>query len=584
MEKKMRRIIALIIALLLGMLLSGCGGGDSSTAALSSTTKSSVEEASAQDKSTVKGYALSTVIWKQIPIGVCWDMSSADFAQYAKERSWTRLAVQESWEEHSSVEFAGWQQCTNDPSFYGIRISVEDIAGSGPHTRGLGAMLNNVVGGMALNFTFANWSPSCRGREEYCIRNVAAHEFGHALGFAHEQNRPDTPSTCKEPAQGTIGDTMIGAWDLASVMNYCNPEWNGNGKLSATDIAMAQKYYGVPLLKGSFYVGKTWTSAPAKVVAYDASTLAEKATFEFPDHSFAGIFSSGDGTRAHVALRKALNMSYYVATIDTATNKVLSMTDELITSSSADNDLLPSLDGRQFYVAESRDSAIGIIDTDSGKATKRIVLSGYSPRKFATAKDDRGSLYVLADNSNTWPRMREILRVDLASGAITRSYPAGFTPLGNPSTYYKKPELAATPDAKKAYFVLFTAPAEGNLTELDLASGTMRTLTDLPVIKPTFLSAATNEQILFGDDSSGNPNLITLYDVSKRKTTPLLTATYLQQVQYEPRTRSIFHANGVSSYVNQLRPLATGDGYSNTDLRLFAPVHPQTISFVFARR
>ena len=37
---------------------------------------------------------------------------------------------------------------------------------------------------------------------------------------------------------------MIGAWDLYSVMNYCNPKWMGDGKLSPTDIAMAQKYYG----------------------------------------------------------------------------------------------------------------------------------------------------------------------------------------------------------------------------------------------------------------------------------------------------------------------------------------------------
>ncbi len=40
---------------------------------------------------------------------------------------------------------------------------------------------------------------------------------------------------------------MIGAWDLSSVMNYCNPEWMGEGKLSTTDIAMVQKYYGVPV-------------------------------------------------------------------------------------------------------------------------------------------------------------------------------------------------------------------------------------------------------------------------------------------------------------------------------------------------
>jgi hypothetical protein len=131
----------------------------------------------------------------------------------------------------------------------GIRILVAD---TGSHVKQLGSRLDGFVNGMELNFTFANWSQSCQSQREFCIRAVAVHEFGHALGFAHEQNRPDRPSTCTEPAQGSNGNLMIGAWDLQSVMNYCNPAWNGNGRLSATDIAGVVQLYGDVLWSREF--------------------------------------------------------------------------------------------------------------------------------------------------------------------------------------------------------------------------------------------------------------------------------------------------------------------------------------------
>lgn len=199
-----------------------------------------------------KGYVLTTGIWPitlpttQIP--VCWINPTA--ADQAK-RAIVQNAVARTWEAVSNVRFVGWAECpmpfdiTTNKS---IRILIEE---SWPRSV-VGKSITNISPGMHLNFTFTDpiWSACSTSISQinYCIDAIAVHEFGHALGFAHEQNRPDTPSWCndQEPRSGTFGNFTIGNWDAESVMNYCNSKWNGNGNLSATDILTVQTYYGKP--------------------------------------------------------------------------------------------------------------------------------------------------------------------------------------------------------------------------------------------------------------------------------------------------------------------------------------------------
>ncbi|WP_205525403.1 FG-GAP-like repeat-containing protein [Pyxidicoccus trucidator] len=202
-------------------------------------------------------------------------------------------AAEGTWGSVSRVDFVGWGTCTSTSR--GIRIRIAD---TGPHVKQLGSRLDGYVNGMELNFTFANWGQSCQSQREFCIRAIAVHEFGHALGFAHEQNRPDRPSTCTEPAQGSNGNLMIGAWDLRSVMNYCNPDWNGNGQLSATDIAGVVQLYGDVLSIREYGYNQGWRVETHPRIAADVNGDGRADIVGFANGGVYVALSTGTGFTA----------------------------------------------------------------------------------------------------------------------------------------------------------------------------------------------------------------------------------------------------------------------------------------------
>jgi hypothetical protein len=216
------------VAMVLGGVLAGCAG----TAA--------DPEPVEQTQSPLYGNSDPNSHWPGGVVNVCFDPSTGNKPTLLAT---AQQLLKDSWGYVANVSFVGWSSCPSSPPIGSSWVSVHFVSGTnGSTTYPPGRHVGSTVEVDLIS----------DGTWEHFQYEVI-HEFGHALGFYHEQERPDNwpkgdsspPEYCSQLDKGrqavTGGIYYTACYDTASIMNYCAGQ---PLQLSGGDIDGVRAAYG----------------------------------------------------------------------------------------------------------------------------------------------------------------------------------------------------------------------------------------------------------------------------------------------------------------------------------------------------